>query len=56
MQKVTFQIGLKKVFVINKVKNSVPWAYFISDLNGKENDGMFYEKGLQETSRKEIRA
>ena len=24
------------VFVIKQIKNSVPWTYFISDLNGEE--------------------
>ena len=35
------------VFVINKVKNAVPWTYVINDLNGKEISGSFYEKELQ---------
>ena len=30
----------KEVFVIKKVKNTVPWTYVISDLNGEKN----YEK------------
>ena len=25
-----------KIFVINKLKNTVPWTYAISDLNGEE--------------------
>ena len=37
----------KEVFVIEKVKNTVPWTYNISDLNGKEIAGTFYEKELQ---------
>ena len=41
LQKVTLQIGLKKIFVIKKVKNTVPWIYIISDLNGKEIVGTF---------------
>ena len=31
-------------FVISKVKNTMPWTYVISDLNGEGIDGMFYEK------------
>ena len=31
-----------EVFVIRKVKNTVPWAYNISDVNGEEMFGMFY--------------
>ena len=30
--------------MIQKVKNTVPWTYVISDLNGKEIVGMFYKK------------
>ena len=32
------------VFVIKKVKNTVPWTYVINDLNGEEIIGTFYEK------------
>ena len=32
------------VFVINKIKNTVPWIYAIIDLNGEEITGSFYEK------------
>ena len=34
----------EKVFVIKKVKNTVPWTCFIRNLNGKEIVGTFYEK------------
>ena len=34
----------EKVFVIKKVKNTAPWAYVISDLNGEEIAGTFYKK------------
>ena len=44
----------EEVFVINKIKNTVPWAYSISDLNGEEISS-FYEKELQKTSQKEFR-
>ena len=30
------------VFVIKKVKNTVPWTYVINDLNGEEVVGTFY--------------
>ena len=30
--------------MIKKVKNTVPWAYAISDLKGKEIVGTFYQK------------
>ena len=45
----------EEVFVINKIKNTVPWTYAISDLNGEEITGSFYEKELQKTSQKEFR-
>ena len=43
-------IGVK-----NTVKNTVPWTYVISDLNGEETVGSFYEKKLQKTNQKEFR-
>ena len=36
----------EEVFVIKKVKNTVPWTYVISDLNDEEITGTFYEKEL----------
>ena len=42
----------EEVFVINKIKNTVPWTYAISDLNGEEITGSFYEKELQKTNQK----
>ena len=41
-----------EVFVINKIKNAVPQTYAISDFNGEEITGSFYEKELQITSQK----
>ena len=34
-------------FVIQKVKNNVPWMYIISDLKGEVIVGKFYENELQ---------
>ena len=45
----------EEVFVINKITNTVPWTYAISDLNGEEITGIFFEKELQKTSQKEFR-
>ena len=45
----------EEVFVISKVKNTVPQTYFISDLNGEEVVGIFYEKELQKTNQEEFR-
>ena len=33
LQKDMFEIGLKKILWLKKVKNTVPWTYFINDLN-----------------------
>ena len=45
----------EEVFVIKKVKNTVPWTYVINDLNGEEIIGTFYEKELQKTNQKKFR-
>ena len=37
----------EEVFVVSKIKNTVPWTYVVSDLNGEEITGSFYEKKLQ---------
>ena len=40
----------EEVFVISKIKNTVPCTYVISDLKGEEIVGTFYEKELQKTN------
>ena len=45
----------EEVFVIKKVKNTVPWTYVINDLNGEEVTGTLYEKQLQKTNQEEFR-
>ena len=45
----------EKVFVVSKIENTVTWTYVVSDLNGEEISGSFYEKELQKTSQKECR-
>ena len=45
----------EEVFVIKKVKNTVPWTYVINYLNGEEITGTFYEKELQRTNQEEFR-
>ena len=37
------------LFVIQEVKNTVPWTYASNDLNGEEIIGIFYQKELQKT-------
>ena len=45
----------EEIFIIKKIKNTVPWTYVISDLNGEEIIGSFYEKELQKNNQKEFR-
>ena len=45
----------EEVFVIKKVKNTVPWTYVINDLNSDEIIGTFFEKELQKTNQPEFR-
>ena len=37
------------------IKNTVPWTYIVSDWNGEEISGSFYEKGLQKSSQEKFR-
>ena len=45
----------EEVFIISKIKNTVPWTYVINDLNGEEIVGTSYEKELKKTNKKEFR-
>ena len=45
----------EKVLAIKEIKNTVPWTYVISDLNGEQITGTFYEKELQKTNQEEFR-
>ena len=45
----------EEIFFIKKIKNTVPCTYVISDLNGEETVGSFYEKELQKANQKEFR-
>ena len=44
----------EEIFIIKKIKNTVPWTYVFNDLNGEEIIGTFYENELQETNKKKI--
>ena len=44
----------EEIFV-SKIKNTVPWTYGISDLNGERITGSFYEKELQKISQEKFR-
>ena len=45
----------EEVFVVSKIKNTIPWTYVINDLIGEEITEIFYEKELKKTSQKEFR-
>ena len=45
----------EEIFVIKKIKNTVPWTYFINDLSGEEIISTFYEKELQSTRQNKFR-
>ena len=45
----------EEVFIVNEIKNTVPWTFTIGDLNGEKITGTFYEKELQKTNQKEFR-
>ena len=51
----TFKISQKKFFFVSKIKDTVPWTYIISDLNGGKIAGSFYENELQKTSQEKFR-
>ena len=44
----------EEVFVIEEVKNRVPWTYVINAFNGEEIIGTFYEKALQNTNQEKF--
>ena len=44
----------EEIFVVKKIKNTVPWTYVISGLNGEEIVGSFCEKELLKTNQKEF--
>ena len=45
----------EEIFLIKKIKNTVPWTHVINDLNGEEIIGTFYEKELQGTNQQKFR-
>ena len=45
----------EEIFIIKKIKNTVPWTYILNDPNGEEIIGTFYENELQKTKQNEFR-
>ena len=46
---------LLNIFVVSKIKNTVPWTYVVSDLSDEEIARSFYEKELQKTGQEKFR-
>ena len=44
----------EEVFVISKIKSTVPWTYVINDLNDEDLIETFFEKQLKKTNQKEF--
>ena len=44
----------EEVFVVSKIKITVPWTYVVSDLNGEKIIGSFYEKELPKNKSRKI--
>ena len=47
-------LNWSEVFVVSKIKNTVPWTYVVNDLNGAEITGSFYEKEFQKLVKKNL--
>ena len=45
----------EEIFIISKIKNTVPLTYVLNDLNGEETISTFYEKEVQGTNQQEFR-
>ena len=44
----------EEVFVVNKIKNTVPWIYVVSDLNGEKLLEAFMKKNCKNLMRKNL--
>ena len=49
---VAFQIGLKNILWLKKVKNTLLWTYVIIDIYREEIVGTFYKKELKKKSKR----
>ena len=45
----------EEVFVVSKIKATIPWTYVISDLNEEPITGSFFGKELRKTSQEKFR-
>ena len=55
LQKVTLQIGVKKILWLKRLKILFSGGYVINDLNGEKIVGTFYKNRLQKKNYKKIR-
>ena len=46
---------LEEIFVVNEIKNTVPWTFVINDFNSEQIIGTFYEKELQGKNQQKFR-
>ena len=44
----------EEVFVVSKIKNTVPWTYIISDLNGEPLLELFMKKNCKKLAKKNL--
>ena len=45
---------LEDVFIVNEIKNTVPWTYTINDLNGEKVIGTFIKKNCKRLIKKNL--
>ena len=46
--------NIEEVFIITKIKDTVPWTHAICDFNGEPITGTFYKNELQKSKSKRI--
>ena len=44
----------EEVFVVSKIKNTIPWTYVVSDLNGEEITEAFMKKNCKKLVKKNL--
>ena len=45
------QIWPEEVFIVSEIKDTVPWTYIVSDLNGEVITASFYEIEFQKNQK-----
>ena len=44
----------EETFAVSGIKNTVPWTYVVSDLNGEKVNGSFYQKEWEKKNKKKL--